>query len=79
MATEIKKYQYAWNPKNKTGHLRLKFKNQEKWTKWGKWDNISEFNIIISMLQTEKPVYFVNNDSGRYFQTSPEIVGEDEN
>ncbi len=75
---EIKTYRYAWNITDNIGHVQLKLEDG-KWTKWKKHDNAMEFQIIITTLREEAPVFLKVDKYGKYYlQTTDEPVGESE-
>ncbi len=74
---KILEYKYVWDITDNTGHLKLKLEGSN-WTKWKKFENAIEFQIIISTLRDESPV-FLNKKSGKIsIQTTEEQVGENE-
>lgn len=76
--TEVVQYKYAWNLTDKTGHIKIKLKNKD-WSKWIKFSNECEFQIIVSTLRNEKPVIYGKTNNGKYsFQTTEEEVGDGE-
>lgn len=77
MREEIISYRYAWDLTAKVGYIQFKLKGRG-WVKEVKYTDAVEFQIIVSTLQNEKPVYIVSNKAKHYFiQTTPNDVGLD--
>lgn len=75
---QVLEYRYAWDIKHNIGHVRLKL-NDGNWTNWKRHDNAVEFQIIITTLRNETPVFLNRNKQGHVFlQTTNESVGENE-
>ena len=76
--TEVINYKYVWDLTDRSGHLKVRLKGKS-WSKWLKHTDACEFQIIISSLRNEKPIFYGKNKHGRYFfQTMEEPVGDGE-
>ena len=74
---KILEYKYVWDITNNAGHLKLKLE-ESNWTKWKKFDNAMEFQIVISTLRDESPVFLSKKPGKVSLQTTEEFVGENE-
>lgn len=72
---EILKFEYVWNIDRNEGFVKYYFDNGRK-SKWIKYEDKTEFQIIIFTLINIKPIYLVNKKEGRLLSTGIESVGE---
>lgn len=49
--------------------------NTNTWTNWIPYSNIQEYQVILMLLQNERPVYFRNNNNIISFFTDIEDTG----
>ena len=67
-------YKTSWNTQTKTGSFRLHFNNGQ-WTQWLRYDNIQEYQVILMLLQNERPVYFHSENGTNFIYTDIEDTG----
>ena len=55
---QIKAYRASWNFAHKIGSVKFQFKGQMGWTEWQRFEDKTEYGIILSILQNEKEVFY---------------------
>ena len=77
MKKKILSYRYAWNLSDRVGSTQFQFENAG-WQKWVIFKDKTEFQILITTLKNNSPLFFVKIDQGRVIlTTSSESVGKE--
>ena len=71
---KITAYKTAWNASDNVGSFRFLMQNNQ-WTEWIDFDNIQDYQVVLALLQNEKPVYYRVHNGKDYYYTDQEATG----
>ena len=71
---KILAYRTAWNASDNIGSIRL-YTQEKQWTKWINFSSIQEYQVVLMLLQNERPVFYEYKDGKGYYYTDVEEPG----